>query len=259
MTDALLDHFDLTFVPTINPDGYVYSHDHSRMWRKNRQTVGSRKGCVGVDLNSNWGYKWRPSKSANPCSENFPGEEAFQAPETSAMATYISNGSADGLSGGAKVRSFVDLHSYGQLCECHISPFSVIVAELSHVPLCTLVFRLSARRRVPHGSCSRCIKGHAIHRWRDVPSWAGVLDDISGPWRRYRFRIRCYGRSMDLLGRTEGYWDGQCFLYSVWRRRVSDRQYGFMLPPKLIRPTANEVLEGVTYLAKFIYKWEIEL
>ena len=45
----------------------------------------------------------------------------------------------------------------------------------------------------------------------------------------------------------------------VWRRRVSDRQYGFMLPPKLIRPTANEVLEGVTYLAKFIYKWEIEL
>lgn len=36
----LLGHFVWTVIPTMNPDGYVYSREHSRMWRKNRQDVG---------------------------------------------------------------------------------------------------------------------------------------------------------------------------------------------------------------------------
>ena len=38
--------FTFTIVPTVNPDGYVYSHEHSRLWRKNRQYLG-REDCVG--------------------------------------------------------------------------------------------------------------------------------------------------------------------------------------------------------------------
>jgi extracellular matrix protein 14 len=34
-------------------------------------------------------------------------------------------------------------------------------------------------------------------------------------------------------------------------------QYGFMLPPHLIRPTADEVSAGLLYLAKFIYNAEV--
>ncbi|RXK35324.1 hypothetical protein M231_07427 [Tremella mesenterica] len=115
VVSQLLESFTFTVVPTINPDGYAWSHEKSRMWKKNRQDVGGKKNCKGIDLNSNWGYHWRPPHSPNPCSETFPGNHAFEAPEPAAMARYISNGSSDGLSGGEAVRSFVDLHSYGQL------------------------------------------------------------------------------------------------------------------------------------------------
>ena len=34
-------------------------------------------------------------------------------------------------------------------------------------------------------------------------------------------------------------------------------QHGFLLPPRLIRPTADELTAGMLYLAKFIYTVEI--
>lgn len=48
----LLQRVEFTFVPTINPDGYVYTFEHDRFWRKNRQDVG--QGCFGIDLNRQW-------------------------------------------------------------------------------------------------------------------------------------------------------------------------------------------------------------
>jgi extracellular matrix protein 14 len=36
----LLRTFTFTVVAVLNPDGFTYSHEHSRLWRKNRQDVG---------------------------------------------------------------------------------------------------------------------------------------------------------------------------------------------------------------------------
>jgi extracellular matrix protein 14 len=111
-----LKSFTFTIIPTINPDGYVYSHEHARMWRKSRQNIGHHQ-CLGIDLNSNWGYKWRLPKSS-ACSDTYSGREAFDAPETKAMSYYLTNGTKPELSSGERtIRAFVDLHSYGQLCE----------------------------------------------------------------------------------------------------------------------------------------------
>lgn len=49
----LLDLFEFTFIPVVNVDGYVYTWEHDRLWRKNRQDVGDQ-GCKGIDLNRNW-------------------------------------------------------------------------------------------------------------------------------------------------------------------------------------------------------------
>ena len=138
---SLLKAFTFTVVPTINPDGYEYSRSH-RMWRKNRQETGSktcsgmsdysalhallhhgRLTSLGIDLNSNWGYKWREPLRSNPCSDAYPGKKAFEAYETKAMSHYLRKGidwaEEKGNKKGPerKVRAFVDLHSYGQLCE----------------------------------------------------------------------------------------------------------------------------------------------
>lgn len=81
---------------------------------------------AGIDLNSNWGYKWRPGRSTSACSDSYPGKTAFEAFETRAMANYLANGTTwcpdcsdidEGKREGRRVRAFVDLHSYGQLCE----------------------------------------------------------------------------------------------------------------------------------------------
>eukprot|EP00854_Cymbomonas_tetramitiformis_P006078 gene6078-7301_t len=55
-----LSHLSILFAPMSNPDGYKYSWDTDRMWRKNRRiTQGTTSGmCVGVDLNRNWGQHW---------------------------------------------------------------------------------------------------------------------------------------------------------------------------------------------------------
>lgn len=47
---TLLRTFTFTVVPMINPDGYVYSHEHNRMWKKNRQDVG------GLLCKGGWGW-----------------------------------------------------------------------------------------------------------------------------------------------------------------------------------------------------------
>ena len=47
---------DQNLPPSINPDGYEYSRNYDRMWRKTRSRTSGR--CVGVDGNRNWSYEW---------------------------------------------------------------------------------------------------------------------------------------------------------------------------------------------------------
>ena len=50
----LLDHCDVYIVPIVNVDGYIFTWETSRLWRKNRRD--NRDGSFGVDINRNWGY-----------------------------------------------------------------------------------------------------------------------------------------------------------------------------------------------------------
>jgi len=140
----LLNSVEFTFIPVVNvrrflslsspdrapeltvplvrpqPDGYVYSWDHDRLWRKSRQPVGSpspssssssssaAKACYGIDLNRNWGKEFQRGTRPNPCSDSYPGHEAFESVELQALRSYL-------LDDENHVDAFFDVHSFGQM------------------------------------------------------------------------------------------------------------------------------------------------
>lgn len=55
--EQLLEKTDWVIMPVANPDGYVYSHERDRLWRKNRARVNTL--CQGVDLNRNFPFQWK--------------------------------------------------------------------------------------------------------------------------------------------------------------------------------------------------------
>jgi MYXO-CTERM domain-containing protein len=100
--DTLLDEVELVVVPIANPDGYVYTWDVDRFWRKNR-----RDG-QGVDTNRNWSVAWGgEGASADPAAENYRGAAPFSEPEPVAMRDFVE--------AGPRVIALLDVHSFGQL------------------------------------------------------------------------------------------------------------------------------------------------
>lgn len=89
--DKELQDTDFYIVPLLNPDGYEYSHESERLWRKNRRrNLGAF--CVGTDLNRNWDYEWGGSGSSKfPCQEIYAGPSPLSEPETKSVANFILN------------------------------------------------------------------------------------------------------------------------------------------------------------------------
>jgi hypothetical protein len=99
---SLVDDLEFLIVPIVNPDGFEYTWEVERLWRKNR-----RDGH-GVDLNRNWGVAWGgPGSSGDPEHGNYRGEAPFSEPETAALRDLVL--------ANETIVSHIDIHSYGQL------------------------------------------------------------------------------------------------------------------------------------------------
>jgi len=85
-----IDKINWYLLPSANPDGYMYSHEEDRMWRKTRSDTGSIFGCKGVDPNRNWGYHFgEAGVSHDKCSDVYCGEEAFSEPEMQNIKKFV--------------------------------------------------------------------------------------------------------------------------------------------------------------------------
>ncbi|XP_064645164.1 carboxypeptidase B-like [Lineus longissimus] len=105
---AVLNQYDWYFLPSANPDGYEFTWDDDRMWRKTR-SPNSGSSCMGTDPNRNWDYQWMVAgASSNPCSYTYAGTKAFSEAETTAMRDFIN-------SVKPSLRAYVSIHSYSQL------------------------------------------------------------------------------------------------------------------------------------------------
>ncbi|XP_073480115.1 carboxypeptidase A1-like isoform X2 [Aquarana catesbeiana] len=104
---SVLDNMDIFLEIVTNPDGYAYTHNKNRMWRKTR-SINAGSSCVGVDPNRNWDAGFGgPGSSSNPCDETYHGPNPHSEPEVGAIVDFI-------LAHG-NVKAMLTIHSYSQM------------------------------------------------------------------------------------------------------------------------------------------------
>jgi hypothetical protein len=115
----LVNTRELWFVLVANPDGYEYSFDVDRLWRKNLREINGEPGTQsgdGVDPNRNFDEHWRydeEGSSSDPSSETYRGPSAASEPETQAMQGLLQS---VGLNPEGNRFAFqINYHSYGEL------------------------------------------------------------------------------------------------------------------------------------------------
>ncbi|EAT32581.1 AAEL015272-PA [Aedes aegypti] len=122
----LSTNYDWFFFPTVNPDGYKFSFESDRLWRKNRQPYGI---CRGVDLNRNFDSNWGGiGSSDDPCSYDFSGGSVFSEPEAKALADFIRKNAEK-----ERIRTYIALHSYSQLLMFPLGHTPEKVANYEHL------------------------------------------------------------------------------------------------------------------------------
>lgn len=105
----LLENADWYFLVSANPDGYAYSREHNRMWRKTRSDNGGILHCKGADANRNWGFHWNEGGSSNDkCSDTYHGPAAWSEIENVNVRDFL-------LARKDKVVFYNSIHSYSQL------------------------------------------------------------------------------------------------------------------------------------------------
>jgi len=93
-------------VPAFNADGYVYTWEHDRMWRKTRQP-NSGSSCVGTDPCRNADAGWGGQGSSNnPCSGTYHGASPFSSPIVKAASVYLAT--------LKNLKGYINFHSNAQ-------------------------------------------------------------------------------------------------------------------------------------------------
>lgn len=217
----MLETFDFVFVPTINPDGYVYTWETDRLWRKNRQSTPLRY-CHGLDLDRSFGYEWDGDKrSENPCSESYSGQAAFEATEARSFADWARNETENN---NVDFIGLLDLHSYSQQI-LYPYAFSCDATPPSLENLEELAAGLSKAIRVN--------SGHVFQTRQACEGNVAFFETGGGSaldWFYNELKIK--------------------FAYQV---KLRDRgTYGFLLPREHIVPSGREMLEAVMFLGRHL-------
>uniref|UniRef100_A0A1A9X3N1 Zinc carboxypeptidase A 1 n=1 Tax=Glossina brevipalpis TaxID=37001 RepID=A0A1A9X3N1_9MUSC len=104
----LAKSYNWIIFPCINPDGYRFTFEYDRMWRKNRQLFST---CYGVDLNRNYPAHWNSTgSSSNPCHYDYAGPSVGSELETQRLMKFIEDNASK-----EQIRTYIALHSYSQM------------------------------------------------------------------------------------------------------------------------------------------------
>ncbi|MGH2751956.1 MAG: M14 family zinc carboxypeptidase [Actinomycetota bacterium] len=112
MKRKLFKKTELWFIPVLNPDGYQYTFDEERLWRKNLRDNngnGTTEPGDGVDLNRNYPEHWNydeEGSSSEFASEVYRGPAPASEPETAANIDLFDM---------VDFEFAISYHSFGQL------------------------------------------------------------------------------------------------------------------------------------------------
>ncbi|EMC99219.1 hypothetical protein BAUCODRAFT_31563 [Baudoinia panamericana UAMH 10762] len=230
---ALMDQLDFVFVPTLNPDGYAYTWETDRLWRKNRQRTGLRF-CQGIDLDRAFSFQWDgdSTTSGNPCSESFAGEQPFEAVEAKALADWAKN---ETTHNNVTFVGFLDMHSYAQEI---LYPYSFSCDEkppgLENLE--ELAIGIEKAIRSTHG-----------HKYEIMPACEGNVAVNNGFRQSLSPRMEASGGSI-----LDWFYHEMHVRYAYQLKLRDKGLYGFLLPAENIIPTGEEILEAVLYFAEFL-------
>lgn len=244
MIQKILEHFDIVFVPVVNPDGYEYTWDVDRLWRKSRQPT-SLASCPGYDLDHVFGYQWNGiehqySYYDEECSESYGGHAPFEAVEACELADWARNVTEL----GTNFVAFVDLHSYSQQIlipyeySCESSPPNA--ENLQEV-----AYNLAKHMRLTNGEvytvASAC-QGAATSIGEDGE------DASESPLSRSD-RARVENRGGSLIDYITHEFEVP-YSYQVKLRDTGS--YGFLLPSENIVPTGQELVQAMKYFGDYL-------
>ncbi|XP_037958089.1 zinc carboxypeptidase-like [Teleopsis dalmanni] len=209
----LAENYDWYIVPVLNVDGFVYTHEKDRLWRKTRQPV-STSTCIGADPNRNFDSHWMENGGASddPCASDYAGPYPFSEPEIKGLTDFIS-----GIK--SKINILLAFHSYSQVL---LSPYGHSEEELppNYDDLMSV-----AKAYVD------AVAGTSYATNYEYGTSAGVLYTASGTTIDWAYN------EQDIK-----------LTYTIEFRDLG--RYGFVLPPVNIIPNAEETLNGILALVK---------
>lgn len=213
-----LDHLDFLIIPVFNPDGYVHTWMHDRLWRKNRQET-IMPGCPGIDIDHSFDFHWEATNEF-PCSEEYSGEKPFEAIEASSMNNYLNT-----TKGEYKIHGYLDFHSYSQeilypyaySCDALPRDFENLL-ELSY-------------------GLAKAIRNKSGKYYKVTPSCKDRGSDIIPGMGA--------GSALDFMYHHRAHWAFQLKLRDTGNK-------GFLLPAKHIVPVGKEIYAAVRYFCSFI-------
>ncbi|KAI1391289.1 uncharacterized protein F4822DRAFT_396231 [Hypoxylon trugodes] len=234
MIVKILEHLDIVFIPVLNPDGYKYSWEVDRLWRKNRQRT-KMQYCPGFDLDHAFGYQWDATDhQTEPCSESYGGDQAFQAIEAAQLADWARNETQNGVNFVA----YLDLHSYSQQI---LYPYAY--SCIDHPPnienLKEVAMNLAKHMRLSNGevyTTATACEGAVASNMQE-----GRVRD------KGRVRVEAGGGSaIDYIFHEFG------ARYSYQIKLRDTGSYGFLLPREYIIPTGEELYQAMKYFGDYL-------